>query len=122
MSHRTFLLILLLLSASAVEGQTYRGSIRGTITDQNHAVIAGAAVSLAASETNEERTNIANSTGEYAISSLPPGAYRLKVSASGFQPITQDLVLHVNQEIRLDLTMMVGPVTADPDFITVNPG
>src|SRR6185436_4669220 len=116
MSIRTFLLFILLLSASAVEAQTYRGSIRGTVTDQNHAVIAGATVTLAATETKEERTNITSSTGEYTISSLSPGAYQLKVSAPGFQPVTQDLVLYVNQEIRIDVSMPVSPVIAYPDF------
>src|ERR1051325_5781426 len=116
------LFTMLLLSAFSVAGQAYRGSIRGTVTDLNHAVIVGATVSLAANETNEERTNITNATGEYTISSLPPGAYKLTISAPGFQSFIHDLVLYVNQETRIDVTMTVGTVLADPDFIAFYPG
>lgn len=110
------LLIVLLIVSSFASAQTYRGSIRGTITDPNNAVVPGASINLTSKETNEQRTGAANATGEYAISSLPPGAYTIKVTGGGFSGFSQDIVLNVNQELRVDVSLTVGTVG---DFINV---
>lgn len=110
-------LLLLLLLAFSIEAQTYRGSIRGTVTDPNNAVIPAASLSLTNKETTEERTSVANAAGEYTISSLPPGSYTLKVTAGGFETLTRDIVLNVNQELRVDASLVVGGVSTDPYMI-----
>jgi hypothetical protein len=115
-------LLLLLLLAPSIEAQTYRGSIRGTVTDPNNAVIPAASLSLTNKETSEERTSVANAAGEYTISSLPPGSYTLKVTAGGFETLSRDFVLNVNQEIRVDATLLVGGVSTDPYVIISNAG
>lgn len=114
-------LVLLLLLASSVSAQTYRGSIRGTVTDPNSAVIPAASISLASKETNEQRTSVTNAAGEYTISSLPPGPYTLKITAGGFETLSQDIVLNVNQELRVDASLVVGQVATDPYMIISPP-
>src|SRR5258705_4633213 len=104
-----FTLFLLLALAVSVAAQTYRGSLRGTITDPNKAVVPGAAVSLTNKETGERRTSISTAAGEYAISSLPPGSYSIEVAAQGFSNFSQDIVLNVNQETRVNPSLVVGP-------------
>ena len=109
-SHRKlFPLVLLLLLSSAAAAQTHRGSIRGTVTDPNKAVIAGASLTLSSRETNEQRNVVTNASGEYTISSLLPGSYLLKVAAPGFATFSQDIVLRVNQELRVDASLVVAP-------------
>ena len=103
-----FALIILLAVASFASAQTYRGAVRGTVTDQNGAAIAGASISLTSKETNEQRTSATNATGEYTISSLPAGPYILKISAAQFQTSEQDIVINVNQELRVDAVLAVG--------------
>ncbi|HEY8186429.1 MAG TPA: carboxypeptidase-like regulatory domain-containing protein, partial [Pyrinomonadaceae bacterium] len=93
-----FLLLLLLTLASSAMGQTHRGSVRGTVTDPNHAVIPGATVSLENNDTHLVRTTISNAEGEYAITSVPPGNYFLTVKAAGFERFPQRVELRVNQE------------------------
>ena len=110
-SHRK--LFLLLLLASSVGAQTYRASIRGAVTDPNKAVIPGALLTLSSKETNEQRISITDATGEYAISSLAPGSYTLKVVARGFSTLSQDIELTTNQELRVDASLEVEGIT-DP--------
>ncbi|HEY3039471.1 MAG TPA: TonB-dependent receptor [Pyrinomonadaceae bacterium] len=122
LTHRKlFPLILLLLLASSIDAQTYRGSIRGTVTDPNKAVIPAASITLSSKETNEQRTSVTNAAGDYAVSSLPPGTFTLRVSAAGFETFSQDIVLNVNQELRVDASLVVGQVATDPSMITAAP-
>jgi protocatechuate 3,4-dioxygenase beta subunit len=67
-------------SAAPAFAQTHRASLRGTVTDPNGAVVAGAEVRLVNTGTSETRTAESGEEGQYAISSLPPGTYRLEVS------------------------------------------
>jgi len=102
----------LLLLPIAASAQTQRASILGTVTDQNHAVIRGAIVSVVNTATHEARATTSDSQGAYAISSLSPGPYILGVQATGFERFPQPLELLVNQELRVDITMEVAHVSA----------
>jgi len=70
---KTTMLALLVMLPSLAGAQTHRGSVRGTVTDANGAVVPGANVEVVNSETNESRTTITDEEGSYAVSSLPPG-------------------------------------------------
>jgi len=59
-------------------------------------------------ETGEVRTTTANNEGEYAITSLPPGNYEIRVEATGFKKHAQRIELLVNQEQRLNVDLSVG--------------
>jgi hypothetical protein len=113
-----------LLSAPASFAQTHRASIRGTVSDPNRAVVPGATVKLTNQATNEIRTVTSDASGEYAISSLTPGAYQLTVEATGFQRVLQEVRLQVNQELRLDAALSVAElreIAADGTFVESAP-
>ncbi|HYG80563.1 MAG TPA: carboxypeptidase-like regulatory domain-containing protein, partial [Pyrinomonadaceae bacterium] len=98
--------------APAASAQTHRGSVLGTVYDPNRAVVANAEVRLTNAGTNETRTATTDGEGQYAVSSLPPGVYRLEVSSSGFTPFARDeIVLKVNQELRYDVSLAVSGAT-----------
>jgi hypothetical protein len=64
------------------------GSINGTILDQSGATVAGARVKLTGKDPslNLEATSGAN--GEFFFPSVPPGAFQLTITSSGFGPKT----------------------------------
>ncbi|MDX2031548.1 MAG: carboxypeptidase regulatory-like domain-containing protein [Blastocatellia bacterium] len=97
--------------------QNYRGVIRGRILDPNAAAIAGAEIKVIEQGTNETRVATSDGRGEYVVSLLRPGSYRIEVQQKGFGRQGRDFVLRVNQELRLDVEMAVGAVTSDPDVI-----
>src|ERR1700761_4515726 len=83
---------------SAAYGQvtsTNGGSIQGTITDPTGASVPGAKIVILATETGAARTIITDGAGYYSVGPLIPGAYKVTVSATGFQTLT------VNTSIRL---------------------
>ncbi len=102
------LALLFVSSVSPVVAQTHRGTIRGTVTDPNKAVIPGAAVKLINTETNETREVRSGEEGEFAISSLPPGSYRLEVAATNFAAFSETVTLLVNQERRVNVPLEVS--------------
>ena len=107
-------LALLLFSPVLVEAQTNRGSLRGQILDSNRSRIPGAAIKLTNQDTKETRVTNSNDEGEYAVTSLPPGVYRMETEANGFPTSIARITILVNQEQEFDVVM-------EPSFTTEGP-
>ncbi len=109
---KTLFLSLLILCTSSVLAQTHRSTIRGTVSDPNGAVIPGASVKVVNTTTNESRGAVSNEEGAYTISLLAPGTYEVAIESQGFKRllITQ-VILQVNQDLRVDGQLQVGEVS-----------
>jgi hypothetical protein len=94
--------------------QNYRGAVRGRVTDPHGSSIAGAQVKLTDEGTNESRTLKTDGNGDFTISLLRPGSYRLEIEKEGFHKSYDTLVVRVNQEARLNLTLEVSPPDLAP--------
>src|ERR1051326_3860732 len=64
------------------------GSINGTVEDQQHAVISGAAVTAIQHGTNVKYTAQSNASGYFNFASLPVGTYDLSIEAPKFAKLT----------------------------------
>jgi hypothetical protein len=109
-------LISILLTAVSLYAQSTRGSIGGEITDAAKKPLSGAKVTLTESDTNRKRTVAAGQRGDFRITLLDPGTYRLEVKSPGYSSYFQDLILDMNQEIRVDVALSHPPA----DTVTVN--
>ena len=67
----------------ATRAQTFSGALVGPI-DAQHAVMAGASVTLYSVDRGFERQTKTNREGEYAIELVPPGKFTLRAEAAGF--------------------------------------
>lgn len=116
------LILLLLFSiVSTTAAQTSRATIRGIVRDPNRALVPGALLRLINNETQEQRTAQSGAEGEYAFGSLMPGSYRLEVEATGFATFAQsEIQLRVNQEVRLDVSLVVQGISTD-SYMIVSP-
>lgn len=87
-------------------------SLRGSVADPTGSAIAGARVVLANNESKTERTATTGDQGGYQFLLLPPGTYRLTVTATGFQryEIT-GVQLLVNTPATIDAQLKVGGAT-----------
>src|SRR5688500_15831230 len=103
--------------APAAIAQNYRGAVRGRVTDPRGASIPGAQLKLIEQETNEARTVKTDGKGDYTISLLRPGSYRLEVEREGFQKASETIVVRVNQEARLDVILEVAGASVDPIIV-----
>ena len=111
------LFLALMSFALTAFAQNYRGAIRGRVTDSQGASIQGAQLKLIEEGTNETRAVKTDESGDFTISLLRPGAYRLEVEREGFQKSSEPLVVRVNQEVRLDVTLYVAGTHVDPVIV-----
>jgi hypothetical protein len=94
------------ISASA---QVEAGRFVGSITDGQGAVVPNAIVKATNTGTNIVRTAVSNSTGEFVITPVPAGKYKLSVTAPGFQTTTtSEVEVNVGQIVREDLALKIG--------------
>jgi len=100
-------LLLSVLLVSAALGQT--AQLTGTVADPSGALIAGAKVTATNVDTGVVRASVTNDAGNYLITALLPGRYRVASEAAGFKMMQRESVtLAVDQVARVDFTMEVG--------------
>jgi outer membrane receptor protein involved in Fe transport len=105
-----FLGISLLLCASAfAQSQATTGNIEGRLVDQNGAVVTNAAVTATNQDTGFGQTTTTDSDGNYIFVLLPPGKYRVEVSAQGFSKATyENVIVTVGSKRSLEISLSVG--------------
>src|SRR6266581_3737487 len=90
---RLVLAILVVLSlAVAINGQTFRGAINGTVTDPSGGVVPNAQVKATESTTGIDHTTVTTSEGQFSFQDIPLGFYKITVTATGFPTYTVDKV------------------------------
>src|SRR5260370_20057211 len=112
-SHRTLANLILkisvaamLLIATSAWAQSFRGSIRGTVTDPSGSVIAGAKVTAKNIGTGLQREATTGQDGGYVLAELPAGVYTVAAQAAGPSPAAQNVQVNVGlgTTANLDLT------------------
>jgi hypothetical protein len=73
--------LLLLATMAAAQSSS---QLNGDVTDPSGAAVASAKITLTATATGLERTTASNAAGLYQFLDVPPGDYRLDISARGF--------------------------------------
>ena len=95
-----------------VSAQNVNATVRGVVRDPSGAVISGAAITITNLEKGAARTVSTNDSGEYAALQLPPQNYSISAAAASFKTrVTDNFVLQVGQEARLDFVLELGPTT-----------
>src|SRR6202158_6113336 len=106
------LVVFVLLSTTLLVGQTFRGTILGSVTDPSGAVVAGATVKVRNLGTGLERTTATSTDGSYAVPELPIGTYSVTVTQTGFKTFVATAVaVDVATERRVDAALETGEVS-----------
>src|SRR6478672_13771197 len=74
-------------------GQVLKGSISGTVTDPQGAVVSGAQVKATQIETATVLTATSDNSGSFHFNLIPAGTYKIEVSAQGFKTAIQNNVV-----------------------------
>ena len=118
------LLILVFAMATIAAAQTVSGTLRGTVSDSNGAVIPNATVKVTHKETGLERTVTTSGDGNYNIPFLPIGGYNVEVSRTDFSKVTRsdvNVTLNDNTVINVRLEPGVtGEVTVTDETPPIN--
>lgn len=114
-----FVLAGLLAIPLFLAGQVLTGVISGIVTDPTKAVVPGATVTIANSDTGVVSwTGSTNQSGVYRAPALPVGRYNVSVQKEGFrrEGVT-GVNLSVDQRASINITLQPGRVT---ESVTVN--
>jgi hypothetical protein len=115
-------IVLVAMIAVPVMGQTFYGSIVGTVSDASGAPMPGATLTLTNTGTGEGRTADANGDGAYRFVNLVPGTYIVAVEKTGFKRITRDRIpVAVDSVVRTDLSMEIGDVSQSVEVSAAAP-
>ena len=110
-------LVCMILLASPALGQEQRGSIVGTVTDANGAVLPGVQVEARSPALVGVQTAYTNAQGDYRFPALPPGTYEVTASLGGFNSAQMtDISLGLGENLRGDMVLELAGVE---DTITV---
>ena len=114
-----YIFAILCFSVITALAQDPFGSIAGTVTDAQGAVVQNATVTVRNLATNASRTGMTNNDGQYRVLQLQPGVYEVKASATNFkQSVLGNIQVQVGQIASADLSLQVGDVG---EVVTVNP-
>ena len=110
-----------LLALMPLCAQSWRGSIGGEVTDASGKPVASASVVLVQEETGKKRTAATDAQGEFLMTLLAPGGYRLEVEAPNYRRHVQTLPLELNQEVRVEVPLLPGR-SSEQVTVTAAPG
>ena len=117
-SSMIFVTIIAMMVAVNASAQIGTSSIRGSVTDAQGQVIAGATVTVRSGARNISRTATTDANGAYNIAALTPGDYVIEVEAKGFKKsITTGVKTLVDTSSTIDLALEVGSLT---EVVTVS--
>ncbi len=94
------------LFVSSLYAQT-SSTMRGTVQDQNGAVIVGARLSARNLETNLTRTTASDDQGRYVFPELRVGQYEIRAEQTGFKPLVKRIDLTIGETAVLNLSLEV---------------
>jgi hypothetical protein len=118
-----FLAFICLISAAVTTfAQVDTASVVGTIRDSSGAVLAGATATATNVDTGIKTAVKSGPDGDYFITPLKIGRYSVSVEAAGFRTeVRQNIVLDVQQSLKLDFNLQVGSVTETTSVIGETP-
>jgi hypothetical protein len=108
-----FIICVLAAGANSIYAQGTTGQISGVVADPNGAVVQGASVTVTNLETALSRQTTTNDDGVYSFQLLPPGRYKVEVTASGFQKTEAEAVVNITQTTTLDVQLGVTGGTSN---------
>jgi hypothetical protein len=105
-----------LVFIAAAHAQSVAGTLRGVIADPSGGHVPAAAVTLTSQETGARRSAASDAQGEFTITAVPPGEYRLEAEHEGFVKYSRTLTVEVDQgqDLRVEMGMaMAGKETIE---------
>jgi len=108
------LLGLLLITGLAREthAQAVYGSISGTVTDAQGAVVPDATVTITSIERNTSETATTNDSGLYVKDRLLPGTYKVTIEKAGYKKgEVPSVVVSLDTQAKTDVTLETGQVS-----------
>ena len=102
---------LTLLFALPSLGQKITGDIEGNVTDSSGAVVPGATITVQNPAIGLTRTATTSNSGNYRVTDLPIGSYKVNASAAGFKTVISSAEVKAGALSNVDFSLQVGQRT-----------
>src|SRR5881394_3966659 len=100
---------MVLVGAAPTWAQLATAELNGRVTDASSAVLPGVTVTATQTATGLVRSVVTDSEGNYLLSNLPTGPYRLEVALQGFKTYVQTgIVLQVGATPTVNAALQLG--------------
>ena len=100
------------LMVCALRAQSTHASLTGRVVDPSKAALVAVSIVAINEATSARHRTATDTSGEYHLTSLPPGSYRVEVERSGFKRVVKpEVILHVQDAAQLDFEMALGEVS-----------
>jgi hypothetical protein len=98
--------------AASLAAQESRGTIVGRVTDPAGALVAGAEVRATNTATSVGAVARTNTSGNFVLPYLLPGAYSVQAELQGFRKFVREgIELRVNDTVEVNIELVVGSVS-----------
>ncbi|WP_026441655.1 TonB-dependent receptor [Pseudacidobacterium ailaaui] len=84
------------------------GDITGTVTDPSGAAVSNAQITVTSESNGQIKTTVTNGTGDFRVPLLSPGAYKISVTATGFQAATLNATVSAGTITPVNVMLSVG--------------
>ncbi|MFN0120103.1 MAG: carboxypeptidase regulatory-like domain-containing protein [Blastocatellia bacterium] len=121
---RTFLriaLLFLLAPLTVAWAQNATGTINGTITDPNGAVVPGAVITVTNKANGAVRTLTASAEGAWSAENIPPGEYEIRVEGKGFASQLQKITVQVGVTSTANSSLTLGQASQTVEVTGATP-
>jgi len=98
-------LVAIISLAIPCAAQSYRGAIRGSVTDPAGNLVPNAKVSAKSTGTGMVREAVTSADGSYVLAELPAGTYTVTVTGPGLEPVAQNVVVNIGLDTPADFSL-----------------
>ncbi|HXW08568.1 MAG TPA: TonB-dependent receptor [Vicinamibacterales bacterium] len=101
----------LCLAATVAAQGVQTGTISGSVTDAQQAVLPGVTVTAESSALQGARVAVSDATGAYIFRGLPPGQYVLRFELQGMRTVEEGAEVRLGGSTQVDVAMALATVT-----------
>src|SRR5260370_19146836 len=117
-SRMALVLVSVLAIVFTVQAQSNKATSGGTVRDPNDALVKGAKATVTNVATGDLREATSGDLGEFTVTNLEPGKYRVSVDAQGFQSVVLEEVT-VETNARVPLNIKFASITGSTGTVTI---
>jgi outer membrane receptor for ferrienterochelin and colicin len=100
------------MSFSALGQEPETGKVKGSVKDDNGAIVAGVNVSLYLPNQAVARATVTDASGKFLLDNVAPGTYQLVVERTGFLTYREAVQITPGDTKELPVVLEVNPVAA----------